>query len=86
MRAILVLLALIVLGAIVAIMTGYLNISQTSEAVLPSVHVDGGRAPSFEVDTADVDVGTTNTTVDVPQVSTEKKTVELPTVSVKKPD
>ena len=50
------------------------DVDQTKEAELPEVEVKGGQAPEFDVETADVDVGT------------EKKTIEVPDVDVKMPD
>ncbi len=73
MRAILVLLLIVVLVAIVAIATGYINVSQTRTGALPTVSVKGGSAPAFDVRTANVSVGT------------EKHVVETPTVNVQKP-
>jgi len=50
------------------------DVDQTKEAELPEVEVKGGQAPEFDVETADVDVGT------------EKKEIEVPDVDVKMPD
>jgi hypothetical protein len=50
------------------------DVDQTKEAELPEVEVKGGQAPDFDVETADVDVGT------------EKKSIEVPDVDVKMPD
>lgn len=44
------------------------DVDQTKEAELPEVEVTGGQVPEFDVETADVDVGTKETTVEVPDV------------------
>ena len=44
------------------------DVDQTKEAELPEVKVTGGQVPEFDVETADVDVGTKKTTVEVPDV------------------
>lgn len=72
---------LVVIGAFAF---GLVDISQTRETKLPEVKAEGGQLPAFDVNTADVKVGTTNTTVDLPKVETTKEKVELPTVDVKK--
>ena len=84
MRAIVVILAVIVVAAIVAIATGFVNLHGNSGA-LPNVSVSGGKLPTVKADVGSVDVGTTHTTVDVPKVGTVKKEVAVPTVDVKKP-
>ena len=50
------------------------DVDQTKEAELPEVEVKGGQAPEFDVETAEVEVGT------------EEKTIEVPDVDVKMPD
>jgi len=44
------------------------DVDQTKEGELPNVEVEGGQVPEFDVETADVDVGTKTTTVEVPDV------------------
>lgn len=44
------------------------DVDQTKEAELPEVDVKGGQAPEFDVETADVDVGTKKTEIEVPDV------------------
>lgn len=85
-RSGLIIAVVAIVAVIAAFAFGLIDISQTKETQLPEVSVQGGQAPAFDVDTADVDVGTTNTTVQLPKVdvgTTEEK-VELPTVDVKK--
>lgn len=50
------------------------DVDQTEEGEMPEVEVKGGNMPEYDVETADVDVGT------------EEKTVEVPTVDVDMPD
>ena len=83
MRAIVTILAIVVVIAIVAVATGFVNLHGNSGA-LPSVKVEGGKAPTVSADVGSIDVGTKNTTVDVPKVDTVKKKVEVPTVAVHK--
>jgi len=63
---------------------GLIDVDQNKEARLPQVSVEGGQAPSYDVDTADVTIGTKTETVRVPDidVSTDRATVEVPTVNV----
>lgn len=49
------------------------DVDQTKEAELPEVEVKDGQMPEYDVDTAEVEVGT------------EKKTIEVPDVDVKMP-
>ncbi len=44
------------------------DVDQTREAELPEVDVQGGQMPAYDVETADVDVGTEERTVTVPDV------------------
>jgi hypothetical protein len=50
------------------------DVDQTEEGEMPEVNVEGGNMPEYDVETADVDVGT------------EEKTVEVPTIDVEVPD
>lgn len=87
-RTILVILILAVLAAIAAYALGLFSVDQTQKGALPNVELkaEGGALPSFDVDTADINVETKNTTVEVPtvEVNTKNTTVEVPTVSVDK--
>ncbi|WP_420138642.1 hypothetical protein [Sphingomonas sp.] len=83
MRAIVTILAIVVVIGIIAVATGFVNLRGTP-GTLPKVSVQGGQAPAVSADVGSIDVGTKNTTVDVPKVETTKKTVEVPTVDVKK--
>ena len=77
MRAILLILILAVVGLIVLVATGLINVNQTRPAEAPSVSVSsngvtatGGQTPAFDVETGTVSVGTgqANVTVPVPSV------------------
>lgn len=84
----LVALLLIVLLVVAAFAFGLMKIDQTRDAALPRVSVEGGEAPKFDVNTAKVDVGTREQTVDMPKVSvdTEKTAIKVPTVDVERAD
>jgi hypothetical protein len=61
----------------VAATGGACSVEQTREAEAPDVEVQGGQTPRFDVDWADVDVGTTTKTVTVPVVRVERETREV---------
>ena len=44
------------------------DVDQTEEGDLPEVNVEGGNLPEYDVDVADVKVGTDTATVVVPDV------------------
>jgi len=83
MRAVVTILAIIVVIAIIAIATGFVNLHGSSGS-LPTVKVEGGQATTVKADVGSVDVGTENKTVAVPKVDTVDKTVKVPTVAVHK--
>ena len=66
------------------------SVEQTEEGSLPDVdmQVEEGNMPAYDVDTADVDVGTRETTMDVPKVDvyTEEEQVTVPTVGLDMPE
>jgi len=73
MRAVLLILILAVVALLIAIATGFLDISQVRPAKAPDVSVNGasvtargGQAPSFDVETGSVAVGTKPANVAVP--------------------
>ncbi len=75
MRAVLLILILVVVAAIAAIGTGFLDINQTRGAKAPDVDASrngvaasGGQAPAFDVETGSVQVGTKQATVPLPTV------------------
>jgi len=83
MRAVVTILAIIVVIAIIAVATGFVNLHGRA-GELPTVKVEGGQAPAVKADVGSVDVGSRNTSVDVPKVETVKKKIEVPTVAVHK--
>jgi hypothetical protein len=72
MRALLLLVALLVLVAIGLVYTGVISLSQTRPA----------QAPAFDLKVKKVDVGTTTANVQVPTVGTKTKQVDVPTIRV----
>ncbi|MDQ2704822.1 MAG: hypothetical protein M3Y43_06645 [Pseudomonadota bacterium] len=73
MRAILLVLILAVIGLIVLVATGLLDISQTRPAEVPAVSVTeegvsatGGQTPTFDVETGSISVGANEANVTVP--------------------
>ncbi|MFW2828604.1 hypothetical protein [Sphingomonas sp. ID0503] len=76
---------IVVLAAIIAAIlfaTGFWS-ADVKEGALPDVKVSGGELPKVDVDSKEVVVGTTSTTVDVPKVTTEKESISVPVVGVK---
>jgi hypothetical protein len=81
-RTIFFILILAVLALIAAIATGFLDVRQTQSAQVPEISASGngvtatgGQAPSFDVETGSVSVGTKPANVAVP----------VPTLSVNQP-
>lgn len=79
MRAIIFILIIIVLGIVVALATGFLDINQIRGARAPQLSTTGngitargGQTPAFDVQTGSVKVGTAQTTVKVPTVQVQK--------------
>jgi hypothetical protein len=75
MRAILLVLILVVVVIIGAIATGFLDINQVRGAKAPDIDASrngvtatGGQAPSFDVETGSVGVGTRDAVIQVPEV------------------
>ena len=93
MRAILLILILAVVATIAAIATGFVDISQTREARVPTVEANdgairaaGGQPPAFEVQTGTVEVGSRETNVAVPKVEVKpsQTKVKVPSVEVRR--
>lgn len=63
------------------------SVEKTEEGEMPDVEVKGGELPEYDVDAADVEVGTTTATITTPDVdvSTETSTVTVPDVDVTMP-
>jgi cytochrome oxidase Cu insertion factor (SCO1/SenC/PrrC family) len=72
MRALLLLVALLILVGIALVFTGVISLNQTRQA----------QAPAFDLKVKKVDVGTTTANVQVPTVGTKTKQVDLPTIRV----
>ena len=75
MRAVLLVLILAVVVVIGAVATGFLDISQVRGARAPDIDAGrdgvtatGGQAPSFDVETGSVGVGTRDATIKVPEI------------------
>ena len=85
MRFLLGLVLVAVLLLIAAFALGYIDVDQTRSAQLPTIKAEGGQLPGFDVKSANVQVGTTNATVEVPSVEATEKTVVVPNVEVNKP-
>ena len=75
-----IVLLLIVALAALAYFTGLLNVG--GKFAPPTVSVSGGEMPT--VTTGAIVTGTTQQTVNVPKVETQKQTIEVPTLGVKK--
>jgi hypothetical protein len=84
MRALLVLIGLAALVVAGLLATGMMTLS-TSPGSLPSLHLDGGKAPAVKADVATISVGTENKSIEVPTVTTTTKTITVPTVTMNKP-
>ena len=83
-RKLLGILAVIVVIAIILFATGFWS-ADVKEGALPDVDVSaqGGALPDVDVDSKEVVVGTTNTTIDVPKIETQKEEVSVPAIGVK---
>ena len=79
MRAVLLVIILAIIAIIVAVATGFLNISQIRGAQAPQVSATGngitakgGQAPAFDIETGSVKVGSSDAKVKVPSLVVEK--------------
>jgi hypothetical protein len=75
MRAVILILILLVVGAIALISTGFVNVNQTQPAQAPGVAVGddgvvlkGGQKPKFQVETGRIEVGSGTATIPVPEI------------------
>lgn len=62
--------------ALIGLSVGACDIDQTEEGELPDVDVEAGEMPAYDVDVADVDVGTVQDTV----------VIDKPVIDVDMPD
>ncbi len=85
MRALLISVGLAALVIVGAWSLGLVSIDQSKVARAPSVTVEGGQAPEFTVNTAKIELGTENRTIEVPTVGTQETTIAVPTMKVQKP-
>jgi hypothetical protein len=73
-----------------AVLLAACEVEQTEEGAMPDVDVavEAGEMPEYDVDWANVDVGTTTQTVEVPKVvvTTETEQVEVPYLDVNMPE
>ncbi len=74
LRAILLIIALVIIAAIGATSLGLVSFTQTQ----------GAQAPKIDVKVNDVDVGTTTANVQLPSVEMKSRQVEVPAVTVDK--
>jgi len=58
------------------------DVEVEEEGEMPEVRVEGGEMPEYDVDTAELEVGTTEETVMVPEVEMKEKRVDVPTVGI----
>jgi len=79
MRSFILILVVVILLAIAAIATGFVDINQIRGAKAPEVSTTqngivtkGGQAPAFDVQTGSVTVGSKDTTVRVPSLEVQK--------------
>jgi hypothetical protein len=70
-RSILIIVVVIVVLAIIAWALGLFSLNTQGDLKTPEVSVTGGEVPSVDVDTANVEVGTEETTVELPTVDVE---------------
>lgn len=54
------------------------DVEQTEEGEMPDVSVEGGNLPEYDVDVADVVVGTEERTIDVPVIGVEAADASQP--------
>jgi hypothetical protein len=78
MRAVLFVLIIVVIAILIAVATGFLNISQIRGAKAPEVSTTGngiaakgGQPPAFDVQTGSVKVGSKEATVKVPTLEVQ---------------
>ncbi len=84
MRFLLSFIVIVGVGFAAAWAFGLIAVTKTEDGSFPVVKAEGGQMPQFDVKAATVEVGTTNTIVDVPTVTTEKRVVKTPSVTVEK--
>ncbi|MDO9489931.1 MAG: hypothetical protein Q7J32_16270 [Sphingomonadaceae bacterium] len=85
-RTIVIILVVVAVLAVLAYALGLFNVDASGDLKAPDVDVavEGGEMPDVQVETADIDIGSTTETVEVPEVNvtTEEQEIRLPTVDV----
>jgi uncharacterized lipoprotein len=78
----------LLLAAFLVLPLAACQVRQTEEGELPEIDVQGGNMPEYDVDTADVEIGTRETDVTVPDidVTTEERTITVPDIDVRSPE
>ena len=84
MRFLLALVGLAALVVVALVSLGMLKIDSKAGS-LPSLSVNGGKAPEVTANMATVEFGTAKKEVEVPTMTTETKTISVPTIHVNKP-
>jgi len=79
-RRVLGILIIVVLVAIAAVATGFINVSTSGRFQAPAVAVTGGEVPKVDVETKRVVLETKPQTVEVPTIETKTTNVEVPVV------
>ena len=94
MRTIFLILIVAVVALIIAVQTGFLDISQTRPAESPTVSANengltttAGQAPEFDVQTGSVGVGSRKANVALPTLKVEQQSrnVSVPVLEVRPP-
>ncbi len=65
------------LAPLFALAMGACTAQKTQEGEAPDVDVEGGQLPKYDVEPADVDIGTDTTTVEVPTVDVHPDTGQV---------
>lgn len=83
-RILAALVGIVLLIVVVLFLTGFWSAKVEKTGSLPDVDISakGGSLPKVDLDSKKVVVGTKDTAVDVPKVSTEKEKISVPVVGV----
>jgi hypothetical protein len=79
-RLVLGILIIVLLVAIAAVATGFIDVNTSGHFRAPAVAVTGGEIPNVNVDTKKVVLETQAKTVEVPTIQTSTTNVEVPVV------
>lgn len=65
------LIAILLLVVVIVALFAFriIDVRQTREAALPKIRTEGGQMPAFDVETPDIEIGTRDETVKVPEIS-----------------